>query len=116
MEGHADAAAPKQEAAQSPIQPPVNPPPNPPAPAPEQGKDPDKITKSDRIMIAATIVIAFGTLVSAGAICFQWYEMHLGGNDTKALVGYASRQAADADKIKASADKSAQASRDFADT
>ncbi len=58
----------------------------------------DKITKSDRIMIAATIVIALGTLVSAGAICFQWYEMHTGGVDTHDLAVAASNQAIAAGK------------------
>jgi hypothetical protein len=67
-------------------------------------------------MAAATVVIAVGTLVSAGAICFQWREMVKGGTDTSALVGYAQRQADDADKIKLSADKQAVAAQGFADT
>ena len=62
----------------------------------------ERIKKSDKIMIAATLVIAVGTLVSAGAICFQWREMHTGGVDTT--------------KIAQASEKSAQAARDFADT
>ena len=39
-----------------------------------------------------------------------------GGADTAALVGYAQRQADDADKIKLSAEKQATAAQKFADT
>lgn len=119
MEEHVDAPAPKQAAPSGtppPSQPPVDPPPDHPAATPEQGKEPDKISKSDKIMLICTAFIALGTLVSAGAICFQWREMVSGGKDTSALVGYAQRQAEDADKMKESADKNAKASRDFADT
>jgi hypothetical protein len=76
------------------VQPPIDPPPpeQPEAP-PTPPENPEKIGKSDRIMIAATVVIAFGTLVSAGAICFQWYEMHTGGADTHYLATAAGTQA-----------------------
>jgi hypothetical protein len=75
------------------IQPPADaPPPQAPPVAPAHLEDRDRISKSDRIMIAATIFIAFGTLVSAGAICFQWYEMHTGAVDTKNLADAAGAQ------------------------
>jgi hypothetical protein len=51
------------------------------------------MNKSDRVMAAATIVIAIGTLVSAGAICFQWREMVNGGADTTAIKVAAQQQA-----------------------
>jgi hypothetical protein len=70
---------------------------------------------SDAVMLALTAAIAIGTVVSAAAIFLQWREMVKGGADTSALVGYAQRQADDADKIKLSADKQAIASQQFAD-
>jgi hypothetical protein len=111
----------KQQQAPAEAQPAVPLPANPPPPqypaaAATNPENPEKISKSDRIMAAATVVIAVGTLVSAGAICFQWREMVKGGTDTSALVGYAQRQADDADKIKLSADKQAVAAQGFADT
>jgi hypothetical protein len=98
--------------AQPPVAPPINPPPPqqtaPTAANPEDAPT-EKISKSDRIMIAATVVIAIGTLVSAGAICFQWYEMHTGGADTKAIADAAQKQVG-------AANRSADASQKFADT
>ncbi|HTW44048.1 MAG TPA: hypothetical protein VMD58_00765 [Acidobacteriaceae bacterium] len=64
---------------------------------------------SDFVMISLTAAIAFGTIVSAIAIAFQWHEMHVGGADTTRIANAA-------DKIKASAGQSAQASSDFAIT
>lgn len=99
-----------------PIPPPIDPPPVAQGAAPEGDKPHEKISTSDKIMAAATIVIALGTIVSAVAIVLQWREMVSGGADTIALVGYAQRQADDADKIKASADKQATTAQQFADT
>ncbi len=87
----------------------TNPPPSQPTASDKANEAIDKISKSDKIMIAATIVIAAGTLVSAAAIVFQWHEMHTGGLDTKTIADAAKKQAC-------AADKSAQAARDFADT
>lgn len=78
------------------------PPPQQPATATTNPENPEKMSKSDRIMAAATVVIAIGTLVSAGAICFQWREMVNGGADTTA--------------IKVAAQKQADAAQQFADT
>jgi hypothetical protein len=78
--------------AQPPVTPPIDPPPPQQTAPPEanpEGTPAEKISKSDGIMIAATIVIAVGTLVSAGAICFQWYEMHTGGADTTKIANAA---------------------------
>jgi hypothetical protein len=58
----------------------------------------------------------FLSVVAAGIVCAQWWEMHKGGIDTRNLSIATQRQADDADKMKDSAEKSAQASRDFADT
>jgi hypothetical protein len=100
--------------------PPIDPPQAPPNPGPEEGDRGDEPRKSstisDKVMVFATCVIAAGTLVSAGAIVLQWKEMVKGGADTTALVGYAQRQADDADKMRLSADKQAGASQQFADT
>lgn len=74
------------------------------------------MSKSDKIMVWATCVIAAGTLVSAAAIALQWREMVKGGTDTSMLVGYAQRQADDADKIKLSAQNQAIAAHQFANT
>lgn len=71
---------------------------------------------SDAVMLTLTAAIAIGTVVSAAAIFLQWREMVKGGTDTGLLVGYAQRQADDADKIKLSADKQANAAQQFADT
>ncbi len=91
-----------------------------PNPNPEEDKHDNKPKKSstisDKVMVFATCVIAVGTLVSAAAIILQWREMVKGGADTSALVGYAQRQADNADKIKESAYKQASASQQFADT
>jgi hypothetical protein len=99
-----------------PVPPSVDPPNSPPNPAYENAARPKKMNTSDKIMVWATCVIAAGTLVSAAAIYEQWREMVKGGADTGALVGYAQRQADDADKIKLSADKQATAAQKFADT
>ena len=113
-------ASPKEQQAPVEVPPPapptVDPPQPPPNPNPEQDGKPKKMSNSDKIMVWATCVIAAGTLVSAAAIAFQWREMVKGGADTSALVGYAQRQADDADKIKSSADKQAAAAQRFADT
>jgi len=53
----------------------------------------DKFTKNDKVMMWLTGVIAFGTLVSALAIGFQWHEMHEGGKDTHDLAVAAGKQA-----------------------
>jgi hypothetical protein len=63
------------------------------------------MSKSEKIMVWATCVIAAGTLVSAGAIWFQWRVMVNGGEDTKNLVTYAQQQACAAKSFAASADK-----------
>jgi hypothetical protein len=117
MDDHVDATTPQEQATsgtKSPLQPPLHPPQIQPTSSPEQGEKPEKISKSDRIMIGATIVIAVGTLVSAGAIYFQWREMHAGSAQTDALVGYAQRQADDADKMKDSSNRNATAAENFA--
>jgi hypothetical protein len=85
-----------------PVPPPVDPPQPPPNPDPERYENPKKMSKSEKIMVWATCVIAAGTLVSAGAICFQWREMVNGGVDTAA--------------IKIAAQKQADAAQQFADT
>jgi hypothetical protein len=92
-----------------PVPPPVDPPQPPPNPDPKNGEDPRKMSKSEKIMVWATCVIAAGTLVSAGAICFQWYEMHTGGADTKAIANAAQKQVC-------AANRSVDAAQKFADT
>ena len=69
----------------------------------------NKFTRNEKVMMWLTGVIAFGTLVSAVAIGFQWYELHEGGFDTAAIAKAAKQQAC-------AAQKSAQAARDFADS
>jgi hypothetical protein len=99
MEEHIDATAPKKDAvqdSQTPIEPLSKVPPSLSGPPSEQNKKFDKVSEikaSDWIMVIATIFIAIGTLVSAGAICFQWYEMHTGSVDTKAIADAAEKQA-----------------------
>ena len=48
---------------------------------------------SDAVMIFLTVAIAIGTIASAVAIGFQWYEMHTGGEDTHDLALAAVQQA-----------------------
>jgi hypothetical protein len=52
----------------------------------EGGEGSDVMSTSDWIMSIATIVIAVGTLVSAGAICMQYMEMHEGGVQTDRII------------------------------
>jgi hypothetical protein len=71
--------------------PPANPPSIPPIGRQGTAKqshdeEPDRLTKNDKVMIALTVAIALGTLVSAGAIVMQWREMHAGGKQTDALI------------------------------
>src|ERR1700722_18432464 len=89
-----------------PALPPAAPPPPPPAvqSLPEDSHDPKQGRISDVIMVVATVFIAVGTLVSAGAICFQWYEMHAAGVDTKNLVEYARQQTGSASSFAHSTD------------
>jgi ElaB/YqjD/DUF883 family membrane-anchored ribosome-binding protein len=69
-----------------PAPPPIDPPKPPRNPDPEGNDREDSLKKpstiSDKIMVAATIVIALGTVVSAGAIYLQWREMVGGGTQT----------------------------------
>jgi hypothetical protein len=81
---------------QPPVTLPANPLPSqyvPPSSTEREGSSSAKIGLSDRIMIGATTVIAIGTLVSAGAISFQWWEMHTGGKDTTRIADAAGDQA-----------------------
>jgi hypothetical protein len=98
--------------------PPANPPPVPPIggqgttskSGDEQPHNPppeDKLMKNDKVMIALTIAIALGTIVSAGAIVLQWREMVGGGKQTDKIIAAANINA-DA------ATKSAKAAQDFA--
>jgi hypothetical protein len=89
-------------AAQPPVVPPADPPPIQPR---SDGKGEDsrkKMSTSELVMMWATIVIAAGTIVSAGAIFLQWREMANGSSDTTA--------------IKLAAQKQADAAEQFADT
>jgi len=81
--------------------PPISPVPNPPAIDSDYRRE--KMSKTDKIMVVATIFIAIGTLVSAGAICFQWYEMHAGGRDTSTIASASERNAKAAEGFAASA-------------
>src|ERR1035438_10389785 len=47
------------------------------------------MSKSEKIMVWATCVIAAGTLVSAGAIYLQWREMVGGGTQTDKMINAA---------------------------
>ena len=51
-----------------------------------------------------TGVIAFGTLVSAVAIGFQWHEMHEGGKDTTTIAEAAKKQVCAANSFATSAE------------
>ena len=64
---------------------------------------------SDAVMILLTAFIAFGTIVSAIAIGFQWHEMHSGGADTKSIADAAQKQVY-------AANRSADAAQLFANT
>ncbi|HMD77670.1 MAG TPA: hypothetical protein VKG86_09875 [Terracidiphilus sp.] len=72
-----------------PIQPPVQPLPPPPKPPHKDRHSGEKISTSDKIMAAATVVIAVGTLVSAAAIVLQWREMVGGGTQTDQIINAA---------------------------
>ena len=112
MDEHKDTAREQQEASKKvppPAPPPADPPQPPPNPNPEQEDRPEKMSKSDKIMIWATCVIAAGTIVSAGAIVLQWREMVSGGTATDNLVNYAKVQA------NAASDQ-AEAAQQFSDT
>jgi hypothetical protein len=93
---------------------PTNPPPVPPingqgAATQSHNEQPDKLTKNDKVMIALTVAIALGTIVSAVAIVLQWREMVGGGKQTDKII--------EAANINASAaNRSADASQQFADT
>src|SRR5947208_2039322 len=71
-------------------QPPVEPPSAPPKPSDENERSGDKPSKasniSDRGMMYATILIAAGTLVSAGAIFMQVLVMVGGGRQTDQII------------------------------
>lgn len=73
----------------------------------------NKISKSDKVMIGVTVVIALGTLVSAGAIILQWREMVGGSTDTSAIRTSAQQQAVSADKIRVASERSATAAEGF---
>jgi hypothetical protein len=64
---------------------------------------------SDAVMIGLTFFIALGTVVSAVAIGFQWWELHIGGKDTTRIADAAQKQAC-------AANRSADAAQQFADT
>jgi ElaB/YqjD/DUF883 family membrane-anchored ribosome-binding protein len=92
MDEHNDTAPPKKEtSAQIPpsVPSPVDPPQPPPDPAPENDEKHQKMSKSEKIMVWATCVIAAGTLVSAGAIYLQWREMVGGGTQTDKMINAA---------------------------
>lgn len=72
-----------------PIQPPIQPLPPPPKPPHKDRHSGEKISTSDKIMAAATVVIAVGTLVSAAAIVLQWREMVGGGTQTDQIINAA---------------------------
>jgi ElaB/YqjD/DUF883 family membrane-anchored ribosome-binding protein len=105
MDAHIETSAGQQQApdaAAPPAQPPMQPPPIQAASHAEHHNEPGKIKASDWVMVAATIVIACGTVVSAIAIYLQWREMVNGGADTAA--------------IKVAAQQQATAAQQFADT
>lgn len=117
MDEHKDATASQQQApaqAPPPAPPPVDPPQPPPNPDSEKDDGSKKMSKSEKIMVWATCVIAAGTIVSAVAIALQWREMVKGGADTSALVGYTQRQADDANQIAAASQRNATAAEGFA--
>jgi hypothetical protein len=64
----------------------------------------DKLTKNDVVMIVLTGFIAFGTIVSAVAIGFQWHEMHEGGKDTTVIAEAAKKQVGAASSFATSAE------------
>jgi hypothetical protein len=90
-----------------PAPPPIDPPQPPPNPSPEKDDGPKKMSKSEKIMVWATCVIAAGTLVSAAAIFEQWREMVGGGKQTDQIIAAANINAI-------AATKSAKAAQDFA--
>lgn len=117
MDEDNNAEPPKQEAPTEvppPTPPPVDPPQPPPNPDPKKDQEPKKMSKSEKIMVWATCVIAAGTLVSAGAIWLQWRVMVKGGEDTKNLVTYAQQQACAAKQIAKASDRNATAAERFA--
>jgi hypothetical protein len=109
---HPDNGQPQEYApnkAEPPIQSPPEPLPAPPIPRrgdnPASGKPSKSNNISDNIMVAATIVIAIGTLVSAAAIVLQWREMVGGGVQTQQLIDAANTNAGAAKSFAASAAK-----------
>ncbi|AXC16123.1 hypothetical protein ACPOL_6917 (plasmid) [Acidisarcina polymorpha] len=69
---------------------------------------------SDAVMILLTVFIALGTIASAIAVGFQWYEMHTGGADTKAIAEAAQKQACAAHQIAEASQRNATAAEEFA--
>ncbi|WP_161557710.1 hypothetical protein [Acidisarcina polymorpha] len=65
-------------------------------------------------MILLTVFIALGTIASAIAVGFQWYEMHTGGADTKAIAEAAQKQACAAHQIAEASQRNATAAEEFA--
>jgi hypothetical protein len=107
--GHEQAQAPPSPPPLAPI-PPANPPPVPPiggqgAATGRQDEQPDKLTKNDEVMIALTVAIALGTIVSAAAIVLQWREMVGGGKQTDKIIEAANINACAAKSFATSADK-----------
>jgi hypothetical protein len=66
------------------------------------------------VMILLTFVIAAGTIASAIAIGFQWYELHEGGFDTAAIATAAKQQACAAKQIAEASKRNATAAEGFA--
>jgi hypothetical protein len=96
MDEHIDAAPPEWETPAeipTPIPSPVDPLQPPPNPYTKKDDEPKKMSKSEKIMVWATCVIAAGTLMSFGAIRLQWKEMVKGSEDTTAIREAAQKQA-----------------------
>jgi hypothetical protein len=111
MDEHVDAPEPQEQAistAPPPVQPPSDPPRITETPCPESNNGGEKIRISEWIMVAATLVIALGTIVSGAAIVLQWREMVGGGKQTGDLIQAAKMSAHSADHNATAATSFAQ--------
>jgi hypothetical protein len=79
----------------------------------EEDRIAKEMSQAERVMARWARITAFGTLVSAAAICLQWYEMHTGGEDTKAIAEAAKQQACSARQIAEASKRNATAAEGF---
>jgi hypothetical protein len=71
------------------------------------------ISLPNRIMVVATVVIAFATAVNLLVAGAMWYEMHEGGTDTHTLADAAQKEAGNMANVSDAADKIRKAAQEM---